>query len=210
MCFLRCSRQLCSVLRLKSPGMQKSKNITRRIFSPLLCSRREVAAQNSPESLPPVRHRELRNPPSQHLSPWQQRLKEEMARVTQEDEALPAGRQAPLPPPPPPPPPRPPSSTSYTYFHSLPINPLYICPYRSPNRHHSLSFTLSFTPLTLALCHLPRLPPFHFPPFTFSSGLFLRHSSLSVAAETLRCCCCCTAEQIFFSFFKKERSDFLQ
>ena len=117
-------------------------------------------AQNSPESLPTVRHWELRPPPPQTSLPMATAAKGRDGPCYARGWSC-ASRRAPHPPPPPPPPP-----TSYTYFHSLPINPPYICPYCSPNlTSFPFSFTLPFTPLTLALCHLPSSSSATLPPF---------------------------------------------
>lgn len=140
-----------------------------------------IVVQNSPQTPEPERHRELTKSPlrSQHLSPWQQQLKEETARVTQEEEALPAGRT--------PSSPSSSSSTSYTYFHSLLINPLYICPHCSP---HQTSFflTLSHAELWHAAIRGVPFPILSrcFAPFSSSFPVPCGwHLSLSEAAETL-------------------------
>lgn len=111
----------------------------------------------------------------QHLSPWQQQLKEEMARVTQEEEAFPVGRT-----------PSSSSSPSYTYFHSLLINRFYIYPHCSPNQT-SFSLALSHAELWHAAIHAVPFPIINrcFAPFSFSLSLPCGwHSSSSKAAET--------------------------
>lgn len=98
-----------------------------------------------------------------------------MARVMQEDEALPAGRHPFLL-----------LLLLLLIFTASSLTLFTFCPFCSPNlTSFSVSFMLSFTPLTLALCHLPPYPssiapsaPFHFP---FHSLLesFSRRLSLS-------------------------------